>query len=224
MPNETIADSTHDEGGLYQRQGFGQRLGFGEKAALLIVDFVKGFTDPGVLGGGNIDAAIKQTKVLLDCARRHALPIAFTRIIYADDGSDAGIFAEKIPQLKQLTRDNPLSQVVPELAPRPGEYLVDKLDASSFHATGLNKWLTYHRVDTLVIAGCVTSGCVRATVVDACAYNYRPIVAHDCVGDRSINAHDSNLFDMSQTSCDVLSCAEVMAEIERLAAESAVQR
>ena len=158
MADEMAHKSAHDEGGLYERQGFGQRLGFGDKAALLIVDFVKGFTDPDVLGGGNINDAIKNTKVLLDCARRNALPIAFTRIVYADDGSDTGIFAEKIPQLKQLTRGNPLSQVVSELAPRPGEYLVDKLDASSFHATGLNKWLITHRVDTLVIAGCVTSG------------------------------------------------------------------
>ena len=106
-----------------------------------------------------------------------------------------------------------------ELEPGPGEYIVDKLDASSFHATGLNKWLTYHRVDTLIIAGCVTSGCVRATAIDACANNYRPIVPRDCVGDRSIKAHESNLFDMSQTSCDVVSSKEAMAEIERLAAQ-----
>ena len=219
MARETGPDSAQDDRGVYQDQGFGQRIGFGEKAALLIVDFVKGFTEPDVFGGGNISEAIRNTAVVLDCARGNSLPIAFTRIIYADDLSDAGIFAEKVPKLKELTRDNPLSHVVAELEPRPGEYVIDKTEASSFHATGLNKWLTYHRVDTLVVAGCVTSGCVRATVTDACAHNYRTIVPQDCVGDRSLSVHRANLFDMSQTSCDVISSDEAMAEIERLAAD-----
>lgn len=218
MAKESTAPNSQDDRAVYERQGFGQRLGFGKKAALIIVDFVNGFTEPDAFGGGNIAAAIENTAILLDCARRNGVPVAFTRIIYADDQSDAGIFAEKVPKLKELTRDNSLSQVVSELDPKPGEYIVDKTEASAFHATGLNKWLTYHRVDTLIIAGCVTSGCVRATVTDACAHNYRPIVPRDCVGDRSPSVHESNLFDMSQTSCDVISSNEVMAEIERLAA------
>ena len=217
MARETGSDAAQDDRGLYQDQGFGQRLGFGEKAALLIVDFVKGFTEPDVFGGGNISEAIRNTAPVLDCARRNRVPIAFTRIIYADDQSDAGVFAEKVPKLKDLTRDNPLSHIVSELEPRPGEYVIDKTEASSFHATGLNKWLTYHRVDTLIVVGCVTSGCVRATVTDACAHNYRTIVLEDCVGDRSPSVHRANLFDMSQTCGDVISSDDAMAEIERLA-------
>lgn len=203
---------------IYKKQGMGNRLGFGKKAALVVVDFVNGFNDPEVFGGGNIPEAIAATRTLLDASRRNGLPIAFTRIIYQKDGSNAGVFAEKAPKLKTLTIDNPLSQVVPDLEPKDGEYIVDKTEASSFHGTGFGAWLTYHHVDTLIVTGCTTSGCVRATVVDACAYNYRPIVPLDCVGDRALGPHEANLFDMGQKYADVMSSNEVIAEIERLGA------
>ena len=209
-----------DESAIYKKQGMGNPLGFGKKAALVVVDFVNGFNDPEVFGGGNIPQAIAATKVLLEAARRNNVPIAFTRIIYQKDGSDAGVFAEKAPKLKTLTIDNPLSQVVPDLEPRDGEFIVDKTDASSFHGTGFGAWLTYHHVDTLIVTGATTSGCVRATVVDACAHNYRPIVPRDCVGDRAIGPHDASLFDMGQKYADVLASNEVIAEIERLGAQN----
>lgn len=205
-----------DENAIYKHQGLGNRLGFGRKAALVVVDFVNGFNDPDVFGGGNIPDAIAATRPLLDAARRNAVPVAFTRIVYQKDGSNAGVFAEKAPKLKTLTIDNPLSQVVPDLAPQDGEYVIDKTDASSFFGTGLAAWLTYHRADTLIVAGCTTSGCVRATVVDACAHNYRPIVPRDCVGDRAIGPHDASLFDMDQKYADVIASNEAIAEIERL--------
>ncbi len=205
-----------DESAIYKKQGMGNALGFGKKAALVVVDFVNGFNDPEVFGGGNIPDAIEATKGLLEAARRNNVPVAFTRIIYQKDGSNAGVFAEKAPKLKTLTNDNPLSQVVPELEPREGEYIVDKTEASSFHGTGFGAWLTYHRVDTLIVTGATTSGCVRATVVDACAHNYRPIVPRDCVGDRAIGPHDASLFDMGQKYADVIASNEVIAELERL--------
>jgi len=207
-----------DEAEIYKKQGMGNRLGFGKKAALVIVDFVNGFNDPDVFGGGNIPEAIAATKTLLDAARRNNVPVAFTRIIYQKDGSNAGIFAEKAPKLKTLTIDNPLSHVVPDLEPVDGEFIVDKTEASSFYGTGFGAWLTYHSVDTLIVTGCTTSGCVRATVVDACAHNYRPIVPRDCVGDRALGPHEANLFDMGQKYADVMSSNEVIAEIERLGA------
>ena len=104
-----------DESAIYKKQGMGNALGFGKKAALVVVDFVNGFNDPEVFGGGNIPDAIEATKGLLEAARRNNVPVAFTRIIYQKDGSNAGVFAEKAPKLKTLTNDNPLSQVVPEL-------------------------------------------------------------------------------------------------------------
>ena len=169
-------------------------------------------------GGGNIDAAIKRTVVLLARARELGWPIAHTRVVYADDGSDAGVFTWKVPALAKLTENNPLGQIVPELDPRPGEYIVRKTQASAFFGTEFLPWLVRHRVDTLFVAGCTTSGCVRATVLDAVANNFRPIVVTDCVGDRALGPHEANLFDMGQKYADLMSCDEVLNHYAQAAA------
>jgi maleamate amidohydrolase len=194
---------------IYRQQNFGNRIGFGRKCALLIVDFTVGFNDPALFGGGNIDAAIRRTAALLAHFRERRLPIAYTRVVYADDGSDAGIFCMKAPNLRLLTETHPAGQIVPELAPRAGELVVRKTQASAFFGTGLAAWLVQRGIDTLVVTGCTTSGCVRASVVDAISYNFRPIVARDCVGDRSLPAHEANLFDMGQKYADVLDLEEI---------------
>jgi maleamate amidohydrolase len=198
---------------IYQQQNFGNRLGFGRKSALLIVDFTVGFNDPALFGGGNIDPAIKRTVGLLDFFRGRKLPVAFTRVVYADDGSDAGLFGVKVPSLLILTESHPAGRVVPELEPRHAELVIRKTQASAFFGTGLAPWLIQQGVDTLVVAGCTTSGCVRASVVDAIAYNFRPIVARDCVGDRALAPHEANLFDMAQKYADVLERDEILAAL-----------
>ena len=202
---------------IYKKQNFGNRVGFGRRAALLVVDFTVGFNDPDLFGGGNIDAAIKRTVGLLQFFRDKRLPVAFTRVVYADDGADAGVFAMKCPPLLTLTENAPAGQVVPELTPRPGEYLVRKTQASAFFATSLAAWLVQQGADTVVVTGCTTSGCVRATVVDAMQNNFRTIVARDCVGDRAIGPHESNLFDMGQKYADLIDRDEIIAELSRLA-------
>ncbi len=189
---------------IYKQQNFGNRIGFGRQSALLIVDFTVGFNDPQLFGGGNIDPAIRRTVGLLAFFRERGLPIAYTRVVYADDGSDAGIFARKVPSLRVLTETSHVGQIVPELEPRAGELIVRKTQASAFFGSGLAPWLVQRGVDTVVVAGCTTSGCVRASVVDAISHNFRPIVAQDCVGDRSLSAHDANLFDMGQKYADLL--------------------
>lgn len=202
-----------DDRAIYRQQNFGNRIGFGRRSALLIVDFTVGFNDPALFGGGNIDPAIRCTVGLLEFFRRKALPVAYTRVVYADEGSDAGVFCLKAPNLKLLTETHPAGQIVPELAPRPGELIVRKTQASAFFGTGLAAWLVQRGVDTLVVSGCTTSGCVRASVVDAISYNFRPIVARDCVGDRSLAAHEANLFDMAQKYADVLERDEIAAAL-----------
>jgi maleamate amidohydrolase len=198
---------------VYARQGFGGRIGIGAAPALLIVDFVNGFADPAVFGGGNIPAAIAATVPVLAFCRGRGIPVAHTRVVYAADGSDAGMFARKAPGLLRLTENNPLSHIVPELAPAAGELVVRKLGASAFFETPLASWLRLKRVDTLVVAGCTTSGCVRASVVDALQHNLRPIVLTDCVGDRAQGPHEANLFDMGQKYADLMESAEVMAAL-----------
>ncbi len=203
----------HDTSGIYRRQNFGNRIGFGRLSALLVVDFTVGFNDPQLFGGGNIDAAIRRSVGLLAFFRKKALPVAFTRVVYAEDGTDAGIFGTKVPSLLILTEGHPAGQIVPELAPVRNEYVVRKTQASAFFGTGLAPWLVQQGADTLVVAGCTTSGCVRASVVDAIAYNFRPIVARDCVGDRALRPHEANLFDMGQKYADLLERDEIMAAL-----------
>lgn len=202
---------------VYARQGFGNSSGFGARPALLIVDFVNGFADPAQFGGGNIGAAIERTKALLDACRRHGLPIAFTRVVYAEDGSDAGVFTLKAPSLRALTETAAGSQIVDALRPRPGEYVLRKTQPSAFFGTDLAGWLTLNRADTVLVAGCTTSGCVRASVVDAMSLNFRTVVVTDCVGDRALGPHEANLFDLGQKYADLMTCAEVIARLERKA-------
>jgi len=202
---------------IYRQQNFGNRIGFGRKPALVIVDFTVGFNDPALFGGGNIDPAVQRTVRLLEFFRTARLPVAYTRVVYADDGSDAGVFALKAPRLKMLTEAHPAGQIVPELAPRAGELVVRKTQASGFFGTGLAPWLVQNGVDTVVVAGCTTSGCVRATVVDAVSHNFRPVVARDCVGDRASGPHEANLFDMAQKYADVMDRDEIIGELGRLA-------
>ena len=195
---------------IYKTQNFGNRVGFGRRAALLMVDFTVGFNDPKLFGGGNIDAAIKRTVGLLQFFREQKLPVAFTRVVYADDGSDAGVFCMKAPSLRMLTETHPAGQVVPELPPQAGEYMVRKTQASAFFGTGLAPWLVQQGADTVVVTGCTTSGCVRASVVDAMQNNFRTIVARDCVGDRAIGPHEANLFDMGQKYADLMDRDEII--------------
>ncbi|GBQ35359.1 isochorismatase family protein [Gluconacetobacter azotocaptans] len=195
---------TETNNALYQRQGFGRQLGIVGQVGLLIVDFVNGFADPAAFGGGNIPQAIAQTKPLLATARRLGWPVAHTRIVFADDGSDANVFSAKVPSMLGLTETNPTSAIVPELAPLAGEYVVRKTVPSAFSGTPLASWYAHRGVQTLVVAGCVTSGCVRASVIDAMSLGFRPIVVADCVGDRAIGPHEANLFDMAQKCGDVM--------------------
>lgn len=200
----------------YRRQGFGTRMDFIGGIGLLIVDLVNGFADPAVFGGGNIPQAIQRTKVLLAEARAAGWPIAHSRIVYADDGTDHNIFSVKVPGMLTLTEDAPASHIVPELTPLPGELVVRKNVPSAFFGTSLAPWLTGRGVRTLAVAGAVTSGCVRASVVDAMCYGFRPAVISDCVGDRALAPHEANLFDMAQKYAEVLSLDEALPLLQAI--------
>ena len=194
----------------YRRQGFGSRMEPVAPIGLLIVDFVVGFADPAVFGGGNIQPAIDRTVGLLATARERGWSVAHTRIVYADDAADRNVFALKVPSMLTLTEDAPTSHIVPELTPAKGELVVRKTVPSAFFGTGLAAWLTERGVRTLAIAGAVTSGCIRASVIDAMQYGFRPFVISDCVGDRAIVPHEANLFDMAQKYAEVLPLDEAL--------------
>ena len=201
----------HAEIGTYQRQGFGAPLPLRGPVGLLIVDFVNGFADPQVFGGGNIPAAIDATVPLLAAARERGWAIAHSRIVYADDDADHNIFSLKVPGMLTLKEHSPASAIVPALAPRAGELVVRKTVPSAFFGTSLAAWLAQRGVQTLLVAGAVTSGCVRASVVDAMSWGFRPLVVSDCVGDRALGPHEANLFDMQQKYAAVMTRDEALS-------------
>jgi maleamate amidohydrolase len=198
---------------IYQRQGFGHTTGIGQRCCLLMVDFVNSFVDPQQLGGPAIQDAVVATVPLLQAFRSWGLPVVHTRVVFESDGSDRNLFATRVKTLQALTEHAAGSQIVPELAPLPSEWVVRKQGASAFFNTALADWLHFHQVDTLVVTGCTTSGCVRATVVDAVQHNFRSVVVSDGVGDRALAPHEANLFDMRQKYADIMTRDELMSHL-----------
>jgi maleamate amidohydrolase len=198
---------------IYQRQGFGHTTGIGQRCCLLMVDFVNSFVDPQQLGGPAIQDAVVATVPLLKAFRSWGLPVVHTRVVFESDGSDRNLFATRVKALQALTEHAAGSQIVPELAPLPSDWVVRKQGASAFFNTALADWLHFLQVDTLVVTGCTTSGCVRATVVDAVQHNFRSVVVSDGVGDRALAPHEANLFDMRQKYADIMTRDELMSHL-----------
>ena len=178
---------------VYERQSFGTPLGLGAQPALLLVDFVAGFVDPDVFGGGNIATAAERAVALLALAREAGWPIAHARIVFADDGADANIFARKVPGMLRLTETAAIGQFVPALRPAPGELVVRKRLPSAFRGTDLAGWLASHRVDSLVIGGCTLSpteiaagNFIRKSVFGAQGDPDELLLARRCPGDAAV--------------------------------------
>ena len=203
--------SKQTEQTVYERQGFGQGLELTPPAGLLIVDFINGFADPDVFGGGNIRPAVEKTRKLLSLARERGWLVSYTRVVYSEDGSDANVFTDKVPGCLEFTETSALSQVVPELPPAPGDLVIRKQFPSAFFGTHLASSLAMHGVKTLFISGATTSGCVRASAVDAMCHGFKPVIVEDCVGDRSIAQHEANLFDMKMKYTQNMQLDEVEA-------------
>lgn len=196
---------------IYEKQHFGQKLGFGRQSALLIIDLQEGFAKPDILGGYNIGQAIDNTARLLKVARECGIPVGHVRFGTEARGEDIGTFAIKVPALRALSPDSPDAQFVASVRPVEGEYVSLKRHGSAFFGTNFASWLSFRGVDTLFITGCTTSGCVRASTVDASAHGLRPMVVTDCVGDRAQAPHEANLFDMEQKYADLVSLQEAIA-------------
>ena len=199
---------------VYSRSGIGHRVGFGERACVLVVDLQNGFTDPASQVGGNLDDVVAATGRLLGVARAAGLPVAFTAVGFDRSGRDGATWLRKMPGLSLLVEGTPWCEIDERVKPEPGEPVWTKRASSAFFGTPLQTFLVAARVDTLVVAGCVTSGCVRATVIDAVSLGYRTIVPEECVGDRATGPHRWNLFDIDAKYADVEPLASVIDEIE----------
>ncbi len=198
----------------FHDRGFGGKMGFGKKPALIVVDFTVGFTDPALPLGSVSDAEIAQTNRLIDAAHGAGMAVFFTAIQYEDSTlSDAGLWRRKIASLDTLVLGSVAVEQDPRLHMGADDTLIVKRYASSFFGTDLSAQLWQRDIDTLVVAGTSTSGCVRATVVDACQMGFRPIVVREAVCDRSPEAHRQALTDIETKYGDVMGIDEVLSHI-----------
>lgn len=196
---------------IYAEKGFGGRQGLGERPALVVVDFCNGFTDPQSALACDCDVAVGQTQRLLAAFRERGLPVVFTTVAY-DSGNErvAAAFIAKVPALRTLQRGTRWPEIDARLAPAEGEPVLEKLFASAFFGTGLSALLTAARCDSVVVTGASTSGCVRATAVDALQHGYRVTVPSDAVADRAPGPHDAALTDIDAKYGDVVPTAELL--------------
>jgi nicotinamidase-related amidase len=198
--------------------GFHGRAGFGTRPALVVVDVNRGFTDPASPLVCDLDGCVEAIARLLDAFRRTGLPVVFTTVCYDDAGKQAAaVFIEKIPALLVLEPGSEWVEIDPRIAPVEGEPVLSKHFASAFFGTTLASLLSAGECDTVVVTGASTSGCVRATALDALQHGYRVVVPREAVGDRNPAAHEANLYDIDTKYGDVVSVDEVVEHLEALA-------
>jgi maleamate amidohydrolase len=187
-------------------------LGLGRKPALIVVDMINGFTDPACPLGCDCPEVVAANKRLLREFHSCGLPVYFTTVVYHDQ-QEAKVFRGRIDALNVLTPDSDWVKIDQRLDMQPGDELIEKQWASAFHKTDLDQRLRERGVDSLVVTGLTTSGCVRATAVDGLQYDYQVVVPREAVGDRNPDAHEANLFDLHAKYADVMSLEQVMAEL-----------
>ena len=194
----------------YRAAGFGNRLGFGERPALLLVDCVRAYFVPESPLYAGVEDIVEPNRRLLAAARAAGIPIIFTRVQYQAGGRDGGHFYRKIAALRVFEGEAPLGRFHEALEPAAADIIVTKQYASAFFGTSLAATLTSLRCDTCIITGLSTSGCVRASALDALQYGFVPIVVADACGDRDPRIHESNLFDLAAKYADVMTSNEVL--------------
>lgn len=203
----------------YDNIGFSDRTGFGSRPAILVIDMCRGITEPGKMYI-DMDAHIPCIAAILDAARRVGAPVIFTTVAYHADLSDAGMFGKKARLVQNFLYGSPLVDIDPRLPVLESDHLMVKKFPSAFYGTNLQSMLTGVGVDTTVVVGNSTSGCIRATVCDSVSGGFRTIVPEDCVADRAQLSHTVNLFDMDAKYADVVSSAAVVSYLDSLAGPS----
>jgi maleamate amidohydrolase len=199
---------------VYAAARLGEKVSLGERPGVLVVDFSRGFTDPGCALGSDLTAEVEATKRLLDAARAKGLPVVFTTIGFEESLTDGGLWLQKVPSLAALQLGGHWVEIDPRLERRPDETVIVKKGASAFFGTNLVAVLNALRVDTVVLCGATTSGCVRATAIDLLQNGWPTVVPRECVGDRAQAPHEANLFDIQAKYADVVSVEDALAYLE----------
>jgi maleamate amidohydrolase len=200
----------------YEKAQLGGAIVLGAAPAVLVVDLTCGFTDPECRLGSDLTPAVEATKRLLDAARAKGAPVVFTSIAFDGSGKDAGIWTQKIPALEDLRLGGRWAEIDPRLERRDDEPVVLKKGASAFFGTNLSAILTALRVDSVLLCGATTSGCVRATAVDLLQHGFPTIVPRECVGDRAQGPHEANLVDIQAKYADVVALGRALAYLASL--------
>ena len=184
-------------------------IGLGKRPALVLVDVINGFTNPDCPLGSESDSVVGACQMLLDAFRSKQLPVFFTTVVYHDE-SQARVFRQRLPALNVLEPDSEWVKIDARVAPVDGETVIEKQWASGFFNTDLAQRLEAAGADSIVVGGLTTSGCVRATAVDGLQNDYRVVIAREATGDRNLEAHESNLFDLQAKYVDVLALQNVL--------------
>ncbi len=206
MSNESLDQN-------YARAGYHARQQWGNRPALILIDFARAYFEPEspLYGADGCASALESARRLLKAARESGVPVIFTEVKYLQGGVDGGVFYRKTPPLACFEDGNPLQTLAEGLDVRDGEILITKQYPSAFFATSLAATLTAMGVDTAVLTGVTTSGCVRASCIDAMSHGFITLVVEEAVGDRDPRPHEANLFDMSAKYADVIAENEAMA-------------
>ena len=195
-------------------KAYGNRLGFGDRPALILVDFVQAYFDEGCELYAGVEGALASALRVRAAARANGITVTYTNVVYQDNGADGGVFFKKAPVLKNFIAGNPMGGWPKGLRPADDELVISKQYPSAFFGTSLASTLHVMGVDTLIITGVTTSGCIRATCVDAMSHGFIPVVVADACGDRHEAPHDANLFDMNAKYADVIGEAEVVEYLQ----------
>lgn len=216
MPvDEQRTSGLHGAGtdGVYDRAGFGAPVPRGPRPALVVVDLTRGFTEPAFPSGADLTAEVTATARLVVAARRAGFPVIYTAISYTPAEADGDVVAwlRKAPGMRALREGSEAIALDPRLERGDGDHLILKKGASAFHGTGLAALLTGLGADTVLVCGATTSGCVRATAVDAVQSGFNTLVVGDACGDRARGPHDAALFDLQAKYADVVAIEDALA-------------
>ena len=206
-PDVSPADIDDD----YRKAGFGGRLPFGERPALLVVDVVRAYLDSASPFYAGVEDALASMSRLVSAARASKTPVIYTKVVYQAGGADGGVFMRKVPALACYEAGNPMGDIASEVTPQPGDLVFAKQYASAFFGTSLAATLTSLRIDTVIMGGFSTSGCVRASALDALQHGFIPYVVREACGDRDARPHEASLFDLQAKYAEVVGEAEALA-------------
>lgn len=205
-----------DKDKIYQKAKLGGGVGFGKRPAIVVIDLQKGFTLPTAPAGGDMTKTVEAVNKLTEAARKKNVKVIYTRVGYSKDGIDLGVFGHKAMILREFTRDHWYYEMDERLKIKEGDVILEKHWPSALFGTHLLQMLIPMHIDTLILTGCTTAGCVYATTVDSCSYGFRTVVVSDGVTDRSEETHNMFIWNMGQKYADIMDVDATIREIGKI--------